>query len=100
MTNLNNKGKSIDPKNTLEVHTYYRYKGDLGGNQLFKTSKFSKNILYMPRFNVCVQVNHYNIESKVNLDTKLGRRGMTKYLIKDLTLQNVVKITLSSKNGQ
>lgn len=65
-------GRDIDPKNGLQVHTCYSYKGTLGKDQIFETNSFSKHILYMPKFNVCAQVSNYKIGTKVSLDSCSG----------------------------
>lgn len=65
-------GKDIDPKNGLQVHTCYSYKGALGKDQIFETNSFSENILYMPKFNVCAQVNDYKTGTKITLDSCNG----------------------------
>ncbi len=60
-------GRNIDPKNGLQVHTCYSYKGALGKDQVFESNDFSKNILYMPKFDVCAQVSDYKVGTKVSL---------------------------------
>jgi len=65
-------GRNIDPKNGLQVHTCYSYKGALGKDQIFETNAFSKNILYMPKYDVCAQVSDYETGTKVSLATCNG----------------------------
>ncbi len=65
-------GRNIDPKNGLQVHTCYSYKGALGKDQIFDSNDFSRNILYMPKFDVCAQVSDYKVGAKVSLSSCNG----------------------------
>ena len=48
--------KNVDPGNGLQAHTCYSYQGELGSDQTFDSSKFSGGILYMPIYDVCVEL--------------------------------------------
>lgn len=50
------KGFDADPAKGLQGHTCYSPSGELGVDQIFDTDKFADGTLYMPEFDVCVQV--------------------------------------------
>lgn len=60
-------GKNVDPANGLQVHTCYSYKGALGTDQIFDTTKFADNQLYMPKFDVCAQLSGLESGATVSL---------------------------------
>lgn len=62
-------GKNIDPANGLQTHTCYSYKGALGKDQIFDSTHFANNALYMPKFDVCVQLSSLKSGAKVSLAT-------------------------------
>ncbi|WP_413698961.1 hypothetical protein ACLKMH_15510 [Psychromonas sp. KJ10-10] len=57
----------IDTSNGLQVHTCYSYKGALGKDQIFETTRFENNALFMPEFNVCAQLTGLEAGSTVSL---------------------------------
>lgn len=61
--------QNVDPANGLQGHTCYSYQGDLGTDQVFDTEKFENNILYMPIYDVCVEVVSIEAGSEVGLAT-------------------------------
>lgn len=50
-------GKNINPADGLQVHTCYSYKGSLGKDQIFDTTRFAGKQLYLPNFDVCAEVS-------------------------------------------
>ncbi len=48
--------RNVDPSRGLQAHTCYSYRGELGSDQVFDSSRFASNALYMPRFDVCATV--------------------------------------------
>lgn len=60
-------GRNIDPANGLQTHTCYSYKGALGSDQVFDSTRFADNALYMPKFDVCVQLDGLESGAKVSL---------------------------------
>lgn len=49
-------GRNIDPSRGLQGHTCYSYQGQLGRDQIYDTDQFADNTLYMPEFDVCVEM--------------------------------------------
>ncbi len=70
--------KNIDIKKGLQAHTCYSYKGSLGVDQIFDLNSFAKNLLYMPKFDVCVTLDSLTIGSKVGL-TKCDGSELQKF---------------------
>lgn len=60
-------GKNVDPANGLQSHTCYSYRGALGTDQIFETSRFKDNQLYMPKFDVCAQLSAIEVGATVTL---------------------------------
>lgn len=60
-------GKHIDPANGLQTHTCYSYKGALGKDQIFDSTRFASNELYLPKFDVCAQLASFKSGAKVAL---------------------------------
>jgi hypothetical protein len=50
------QGAKANPEDGLQGHTCYSPLGELMVDQIFDTDKFEDGILYMPEFDVCVQV--------------------------------------------
>lgn len=50
------QGAKANPDDGLQGHTCYSPKGELMVDQIFDTDKFADGILYMPEFDVCVEV--------------------------------------------
>ncbi len=50
------KGKSANPDDGLQAHTCYSPLGGILVDQTFDTEKFADSVLYMPEFDVCVQL--------------------------------------------
>lgn len=61
--------QNVDPANGLQAHTCYSYQGALGSDQTFDTEQFADNVLYMPEYDVCVQVDSIAAGSEVGLVT-------------------------------
>ncbi len=59
--------QNVDPNNGLQVHTCYSYKGDLGTDQIFSTTAFAENRLYMPIYDVCAYIPTLETGSEVEL---------------------------------
>ena len=51
------QGDKANPEDGLQGHTCYSPKGELMVDQIFDTEKFAEGLLYMPEFDVCMQVN-------------------------------------------
>ena len=45
--------QNIDIAKGLQAHTCYSYRGEIGTDQKFTTSRFAGDELYMPDFDVC-----------------------------------------------
>jgi len=50
------KGESANPDDGLQAHTCYSPLGGILVDQTFDTEKFADGVLYMPEFDVCVQL--------------------------------------------
>lgn len=50
------KGESANPDDGLQAHTCYSPLGGILVDQTFETDKFAEGTLYMPEFDVCVQL--------------------------------------------
>lgn len=61
------KGDRANPDDGLQGHTCYSPSGELGVDQTFDASQFSDNVLYMPKFDVCVQVSSVKAGTSVDL---------------------------------
>lgn len=61
--------QDIDPNNGLQAHTCYSYQGDLGTDQIFDTAGFVDNVLYMPIYDVCVEVASIEAGAEIGLAT-------------------------------
>lgn len=59
--------RNIDISKGLQTHTCYSYRGELGEDQVFETSNFSDNQLYMPNYDVCATLSSLEAGAKVGL---------------------------------
>jgi len=59
--------KNIDISKGLQAHTCYSYRGEIGTDQTFETSRFMNNELYMPDFDVCATVKSLEAGSAIGL---------------------------------
>lgn len=59
--------KNVDTSKGLQAHTCYSYQGKLGTDQVFDSSAFGNNILYMPVYDVCVEVSELKAGATVGL---------------------------------
>jgi len=59
--------KDIDITKGLQAHTCYSYRGEIGTDQTFATSRFASNELYMPDFDVCATVKSLEAGSAIGL---------------------------------
>ena len=59
--------KNIDITKGLQAHTCYSYRGEIGTDQTFTTSRFANGELYMPDFDVCVTVGSLAAGSAIGL---------------------------------
>lgn len=59
--------QDIDITRGLQAHTCYSYRGTLGTDQTFLTSKLADNILYMPDFDVCAMLASLSSGASVGL---------------------------------
>jgi len=59
--------KKIDISKGLQSHTCYSYRGDIGTDQTFTTSRFSSHELYMPDFDVCATATSLTAGSTIGL---------------------------------
>lgn len=60
-------GQNVDPANGLQVHTCYSYKGALGKDQVFDTTRFAQKQLYLPNFDVCAEISAVKSGATVTL---------------------------------
>lgn len=56
-----------DPKEGLQSHTCYSYRGTLGVDQSFDEARLTKNQFYIPSFDVCVELTGTTAGSRVLL---------------------------------
>ncbi|WP_270724972.1 RICIN domain-containing protein [Shimia sp. Alg240-R146] len=61
------KGASADPANGLQGHTCYSPLGGLLVDQIFETDRFADGQLYMPKFDVCAQIDGVEVGATVSL---------------------------------
>ena len=59
--------KNIDISKGLQAHTCYSYRGEIGSDQTFTTSRFTNNELYMPDFDVCAMAKSLEAGSPIGL---------------------------------
>ena len=59
--------QNIDITKGLQAHTCYSYRGEIGADQTFATSRFANNELYMPEFEVCASVTSLEAGSSIGL---------------------------------
>ena len=59
--------KDVNPDKGLQAHTCYSYRGELGTDQVFDPSRFTKNTLYMPNYEVCATLTGLESGAKVGL---------------------------------
>ncbi len=59
--------RNVDVSNGLQAHTCYSYRGTLGSDQTFETTRFAENMLYMPEYNVCAEVSGFSTGQTVGL---------------------------------
>ena len=56
--------RNVDISRGLQGHTCYSYKGELGTDQIFDTTKFTDNLLYMPVYDVCASLSSLDSGAK------------------------------------
>ncbi len=61
------KGAQANPDRGLQGHTCYSPGGQLGIDQTFDADKFAMGILYMPDFDVCVEVSATDAGTPIDL---------------------------------
>ncbi|WP_114284524.1 RICIN domain-containing protein [Candidatus Halocynthiibacter alkanivorans] len=61
------KGARANPDDGLQGHTCYSPGGALGVDQTFETNKFAEGVLYMPEFDVCVQISSVDAGTSIDL---------------------------------
>ncbi|MGL6209412.1 MAG: ricin-type beta-trefoil lectin domain protein [Paracoccaceae bacterium] len=59
--------ENVDPSRGLQAHTCYSYRGSLGDDQVFDTTRFAEGVLYMPVIDVCATVDGTAAGTKVGL---------------------------------
>lgn len=69
--------QNVDIKNGLQGHTCYSYRGSLGEDQIFDTTRFAQNQLYMPKFDVCATLASLTVGAKVGLASCNGSNLQT-----------------------
>lgn len=62
------QGEKANPDDGLQGHTCYSPKGELMVDQIFDTAKFDEGILYMPEFDVCVDIASPVAGALINLE--------------------------------
>ncbi len=66
---IKGSGKDVDISQGLQVHTCYSYTGALGKDQIFDALEFEFEMLYLPKFDVCVELSDLSVGSNVALAT-------------------------------
>ena len=64
--------QNIDITKGLQVHTCYSYRGEIGTDQTFSTSRFASNELYMPDFDVCATAQSLEAGAAIGLSACRG----------------------------
>ncbi len=59
--------QNVDITKGLQAHTCYSYKGALGADQIFDTTRFADNMLYMSELDVCVQLESLEAGASIGL---------------------------------
>lgn len=75
--------RNVDISKGLQTHTCYSYRGSLGEDQIFETSRFANNELYMPNYDVCATLSSLNTGAKLGLATCEGNEFQTISLTDD-----------------
>lgn len=60
-------GNNVKVEEDLQAHTCYSYKGSLGEDQIFDSSRFTNKQFYMPKFDVCMIANNVQVGQKLDL---------------------------------
>lgn len=68
------QGADANPNDGLQGHTCYSSTGKLAVDQVFDSSKFAEGILYMPEFDVCVEVPSIEAGTAIGLAPCDGSR--------------------------
>lgn len=63
------RGENANPDDGLQAHTCYSPSGEVLVDQAFDPDKFAEGVLYMPEFDVCVQVVSAEVGSTIELAT-------------------------------
>ncbi len=61
------QGPKANPDDGLQGHTCYSPKGELMVDQIFDTTQFADNLLYMPEFDVCAEIASAESGSSIGL---------------------------------
>ena len=61
--------RDIDISKGLQTHTCYSYRGELGEDQVFETTRFADHVLYMPNYDVCATLTGLEAGAKLGLAT-------------------------------
>ena len=61
------QGENANPDDGLQAHTCYSYRGEIGSDQTFSTSRFESQELYMPDFDVCATAESLEAGSGIGL---------------------------------
>lgn len=61
-------GKNIDPKNGLQAHTCYSYKGELGADQAFDPTGIENGVFRVVAFDVCMTLSDTAPDARMNLE--------------------------------
>ena len=63
------KGAQADPADGLQAHTCYSPLGGILVDQTFDTERFADQTLYMPEFDVCMEIDTVDAGASVQLST-------------------------------
>ncbi len=65
-------GENIDPKNGLQAHTCYSYKGELGADQAFDPAGIEKGVFRIVAFDVCMTLPNAIPDARITLESCTG----------------------------
>ncbi|MGR5143411.1 hypothetical protein ACQKPX_17230 [Photobacterium sp. DNB23_23_1] len=100
------QGENATIDKPLQSHTCYSYRGDLGIDQVFDSTKIAQNQFYLPHFDLCAEFSELSIGAQVNLnncnESELQQIELTNEgLIRPITNRNLcLSSGLTTKLGR
>ena len=100
------QGENATIDKPLQSHTCYSYRGDLGIDQVFDSTKITQNQFYLPHFDLCAEFSELSIGAQLNLnkcnDSELQKIELTaEGLIRPIANRNLcLSSGLTTKRGR